>query len=257
MKSAASNKTMKLVRKGVLYGAPFLLFSIAVVLASVWAFQTFIANSAYFDAITNDPIIAGPDDLYQEETKGSDPAGTTTSQGGSQSSTLPQTNTSQEWVEGPAPLIPADFPVIDYGSKWAKLNVAGWDRKDIPVWFGDSKELLSKGACMSFKSSFCGRGGRTILSAHVNSYFYEMEEMKAGDIITVDTVYGRYRYEVINMFIFDYRDDDILFDANNDEDNILFMYTCYPRKNAYAFKDKRLAVVGRMIEGKDWSVSAQ
>ena len=84
-----------------------------------------------------------------------------------------------------------------------------------------------------------------------------MEEMKTGDIITIDTVYGRYRYEVINMFVFDYRDDDILFDANNDEDNILFMYTCYPRKNAYAFKDKRLAVVGRMIEGKDWSVSAE
>ncbi len=243
---ASCNKTTKLARKGVLYCAPFLLFSVAVVLASVWVFQTFIANSTYFDAITNDPIVPAPDDLFEE---GSNKDGPATGQNG----TLPQTGTA----EGEAPPVPDEFPLINYGSRWGKLNVDGWERKDIPLIFGDTKDLLKKGACMSIKSDFCGRGGRTIISAHVNSYFYEMEEMELGDIITVDTVYGRYRYEVINMFVFEERDNAILFNANNDEDNILFMYTCYPRRNAYAYKDKRLAVVGRMIEGKDWSVDAQ
>ncbi len=240
---------MKLVKKGVLFCAPFLLFSVAVTLASIWVFQNFIGSSSYFDAITLDPNFGqNAGDLFE------DAAPSTT-----QSSTNSEPNESgpsstQEWSEGPAPAVPEQFPVLAYGKKWATLNVEGWNRKDVSVIFGSNTTLLKKGACMSMKSSFCGKGGRTILSAHVNSYFWELEDVQMGQVITVDTVYGRYRYEVINRFIFDYRDTEILYTANNDEENILFLYTCYPRKNPYAFKDERYAVVARMIEGKDWRV---
>lgn len=268
MKSEASGKRiLKLVKKGVLFCAPFLLFSAAVTLASIWVFQNFISNSVYFDAITMDPTVGNQGDLYEDPSQGpsssqsgsvSNPSSGENQDPGSTEDPSDPTNpdapvVTEPWELGPAPPDAEVFPSsqIKWGKKWATLNVDGWKRKDIPVIFGSNESLLKKGACMDFKSSPCGKG-RTILSAHVNSYFKELEDVQLGDIITIDTVYGRYRYEVINMFIFDYRDTRILYEANEEEEDVLFMYTCYPRKNPYVFKDQRLAVVARLIEGKDW-----
>lgn len=73
------------------------------------------------------------------------------------------------------------FPAISYGSKWATLNVEGWTKnKDIPVYFGDEDSVLSKGAGMWIGSRFCGQNGKTVLSAHVTTDFYELETTLSG-----------------------------------------------------------------------------
>ena len=144
-----------------------------------------------------------------------------------------------------------EFPVIPYESQWATLNVQDWNEKDIPVFFGDNKALLRKGAGMWVNSRFCGQNGKIVLSAHVTSHFYEMEDVKIGDLVTMNTVYGTYTYKVVATQVFNYQDSSLL--TPEDGEEVLVMYTCYPRENGYLFKTERLALICKKVDGKDWT----
>lgn len=143
------------------------------------------------------------------------------------------------------------IPVIPFESQWATLNVDGWEERDIPVFFGDSKAILKKGAGMWFNSRFCGQGGKTVLSAHVTRHFYEIEDTAVGTRITLNTVYGDYVYEVSEIKIFNYKDNSVI--KQDGSKNTLVMYTCYPRKNGYQTKADRMALVCTMVSGKEWA----
>lgn len=199
--------------KGFFLLFPHLLTVCALLCASVVLFQTVIAESIYYQLLTG--------------------------MAGDSSSSGPVT---QE--EG-------HIPPIFYGEQWATLNVDGWEERDIPVFFGDENALLRKGAGMRFASRFCGQGGRTVLSAHVTAHFYELETTKIGTLVTMDTVYGKYVYEVVDTLIFHYQDNSALSPVEG-EGETLFLYTCYPRKNGYQFKKQRLALICRKVEGKEW-----
>ncbi len=142
------------------------------------------------------------------------------------------------------------IPPISYGSQWATLNVDGWQRRDIKVFFGDGNEYLRKGAGMWLNSRFCGQNGKIVLSAHVTSDFYELEVTPIGTLVTMDTVYGKYVYKVVDTKVFHYKDSSLLMPADGEE--TLVMYTCYPRKNGHLFKTERMALVCKKVEGKEW-----
>lgn len=142
------------------------------------------------------------------------------------------------------------IPVIPYESQWATLNVEGWEETDIPVYFGDSNAILRRGAGMWFNSRFCGQGGKTVLSAHVTSHFYEIEDTAIGDLVTVDTIYGEYVYKVTDIQVFHYQDSSLI--QPDDSEEVLLMYTCYPRKNGYQFKTERVALICKKVSGKEW-----
>ncbi len=199
--------------KGFFLLLPHLLTVLALLCASVVLFQTVVAESVYYQLVTG---MAG---------------------GSSSNDTVTQ-------EEG-------RIPPIFYGEQWATLNVDGWEERDIPVFFGDENALLRKGACMSFNSRFCGQGGRTVLSAHVTRHFYEIEDTKIGTLLTMDTIYGKYVYKVVDTLIFNYRDSSALIPAEG-EGETLFMYTCYPRQNGFQFRSERIALICRKIEGKEW-----
>lgn len=199
--------------KGFFLFLPFPLSLGAVVCATILFFQLVIAPSEYFQLLMN---------------------GSTGATDGV------QTPITQE----------GEFPVIPYESQWATLNVEGWTKRDIPVFFGDNNSMLRKGAGMWINSRFCGQNGKTVLSAHVTSYFYEIEDTNIGDLVTMTTIYGDYVYKVVDTVIFHYEDCSLLMPA--DGEDVLVMYTCYPRENGYQFKIERLALVCKKIEGKDW-----
>ncbi len=201
--------------KGFFLLLPYILTVCALFCASVVLFETVIAESVYYQLITG---MAGDN---------------TTPSGG----TVTQDD--------------GHIPPIFYGEQWATLNVDGWEERDIPVFFGDENALLRKGAGMRFNSRFCGQGGRTVLSAHVTAHFYELETTKIGTLVTMDTKYGKYVYEVVDTLIFHYQDNSALSPVEN-EGETLFMYTCYPRKNGHLFKKQRLALICRKVEGKEW-----
>lgn len=264
MISASSEKKItKLIKKGALLGAPFLLFAAAAVFFSVWAFQAFVSSSSYFQVIVDSsPVVSNNSPIIPTKSAVNPDDSTTLSNvtGLAPTETLAPAETDEQTPIEPydpskekAPADAEVFPVIRWGDRWGTLKFFGWKRRGIPVVFGNDKEFLKKAACMSLKSSFCGQGGRTIISAHVNSFFYELEDVEIGDIFYIDAIYGRFVYRVTDIFIFDYDDTKILFSAHKGEKNIVFLYTCYPRRHPYEFKEKRLGVIAEMVEGKDWS----
>lgn len=267
--SSSEKKTTKLIKKGALYSAPFLLFAAAVVALSVWSFQAFVSSSAYYQVIVDESRTPAPPQSTQSGIGDNTTLNPWISTDYPPSNDLPFTDPYDTYETDPAatgstvrePYDPSKvrapatadvFPVISYGDQWGTMRFFGWKRRGIPLYSGDDTALLRKGACMSFRSSYCGQGGRTIISAHVNSYFNELEDMELGDMFYIDTIYGRYVYKVTDIFIFDYNDSNILFGAHKGEKNIVFLYTCYPRRHPYEFKEKRLGVIAEMIEGKEW-----
>lgn len=198
--------------KGFFLLLPFPVLFAAIVCVAIVLFQSVVEPSSYFRLL-----------MYSNADS---------------SATIPET-------EGD------EFPVIPYESQWATMNVDGWERKDIKVFFGDNNTLLRKGAGMWINSRFCGQNGKIVLSAHVTSDFYELETTPIGTYVTMDTVYGKYVYEVTDTLIFHYQDDAVLMPEDGEE--ILFMYTCYPRKNGHLFKTQRMALICKKVVGKDWT----
>ncbi len=163
----------------------------------------------------------------------------------SQNSTESKPDTSKETEQEDA------FPSIAYGSNWATLNVEGWTKNtDIPVYFGDEDNILSKGAGMWIGSRFCGQNGKTVLSAHVTTDFYELETTPVGAIVTVNTVYGDYTYRVREVKVFDCTDGSLI--APEDGKDVLVMYTCYPRSVGIRYTPTRCALICDKESGKEW-----
>lgn len=216
------NTNRKQVRKNPYYKGfflflPFLLSFGAVFCLIVVTLQTFVFSSPFFQLVVNGNVL---DD--------------------SSSNKVPIVEEGK-------------FPVIPYESQWATLNVEGWKNKDISVFFGDNNTILRKGAGMWVNSRFCGQNGKIVLSAHVTSYFFEMEDTKIGALVTMDTVYGQYIYKVVDSVVFHYQDASRI--SPQDGEEVLVLYTCYPRKNGYLFKTQRLALICKKIEGKDWTIN--
>ncbi len=200
--------------KGFFLLLPYLFSVAAIACAAVMLFETVVAESVYYQLVTG---LAG---------------------GGSS-------------VSGEVTPDEGHLPVIRYGTQWAMLNVDGWENRDIKVFFGDEDALLKKGAGMRMLSRFCGQGGRTVLSAHVTRHFAEIEDTKIGTLVTMDTIYGKYVYKVVDTLIFHYQNNDALKPVEG-EGETLFLYTCYPRQNGFQFRSQRLALICRKIEGKEW-----
>lgn len=166
------------------------------------------------------------------------------------------------------------------GSYWASISVADDERvDDIPVYQGDNSALLSRGVGHLYGSSFPGEGGVCVLAAHVSGsadFFTNLadaEIYKAGTQIKLDTAYGIYVYEVIDTKILDYKDTTLvkryewkqtgtdenggkvgtvvdrykLLTSSYDADELLVMYTCYPK--GAGFRTQRYYVICRRIYG--------
>ncbi len=202
---------------------PYALIFGALCASFVWVYSTYVVTSPYFRLVVTPSDAATP---IVNEIK--EP-------------------TVIETVAEPV----EEFPRIDYESQWATLNVEGWSRRDIPVYFGDSDEILSRGVGMWFGSRFCGQGGKTVLSGHVMTDFFEIEDTQIGDVVSMDTVYGRYEYEVKDKIVFGYRDSSLITSPTDTE--TVMMYTCYPRENGLEFKEERIALICEKISGKDYA----
>ena len=143
-------------------------------------------------------------------------------------------------------IIKDEFEMPLYGECWSILNVDGWNNKDIPVFYGDTNRILTRGAGMWSGSRFCGQNGKTVLSAHVTKHFREIGDTEVGTVVTMQTSYGVYKYQVAEKIIFSPNDDSLLLQDNSNES--LVLYTCYPYNTR--IRRQRIALVCRKIEGK-------
>ncbi len=117
----------------------------------------------------------------------------------------------------------------EYGTQYATIQIPSID-VDLPVYFGDTLEILKKGVGHSSGSYFPGEGGSIIYMGHNSkSVFRRFSEVKKGDKITVKTSYGEFNYKIYDMQLIKETETDKL--PIQDQKEILMVYTCYPFNN--------------------------
>ena len=117
----------------------------------------------------------------------------------------------------------------EYGTQYATIEIPKID-VNLPVYFGDTLEILKKGVGHSSGSYFPGEGGSIIYMGHNSKkVFRRFSELQKGNEITVKTNYGEYNYKIYDMQLIKETDVDKLPIQKDKE--ILMIYTCYPFNN--------------------------
>ena len=117
----------------------------------------------------------------------------------------------------------------NYGDNYAKIKIPSIN-VDLPVYFGDTLEILKKGVGHSTGSYFPGEGGSIIYMGHnAEKTFRRFGEVQKGDEIIVEASYGTYKYKIYDMKLIKETDIDEL--KIQKEKEILMVYTCYPFSN--------------------------
>lgn len=113
--------------------------------------------------------------------------------------------------------------------------------------YGDSTQLLKKGAGMYIGSRIPGYGGTCLVAGHNTSPFENLKNIKVGDIIKVTTTYGIYKYEVYKTEA--HPDSDrTAYDLVTDE-QLLVLYTCFWVNTPIGNVKQRLFAYSKMISG--------
>ena len=154
--------------------------------------------------------------------------------------TLEKNNNIKELVFNPDTGL-ISYP--EYETKYGKIKIDKIN-VDLPVYYGDTMDVLKKGVGHSSGSYFPGEGGSIIYMGHNSKkVFRNFSKLERGDKIEVDTTYGKFTYKIYDMKIISETDFDKLPIQKNKE--ILMVYTCYPFKNI-GYTTKRYVVYAEL-----------
>ncbi len=133
----------------------------------------------------------------------------------------------------------------EYGTQYATIQIPKID-VDLPVYFGDTLEILKNGVGHSSGSYFPGEGGSIIYMGHNSkNMFRRFSELQLNDTITVKANYGEYKYQIYDMQIVKETDTDKLPIQKDKE--ILMVYTCYPFNNI-GYATQRYVVYAKLVK---------
>lgn len=90
---------------------------------------------------------------------------------------------------------------------------------------GSEESSLQRGVGHIIGTSLPGQQGNIVLSAHRNTFFRPLHDIKPDDEIILTTLEGYYRYRVESTKVVDPEEIDVLNDTGED---ILTLVTCYP-----------------------------
>lgn len=117
----------------------------------------------------------------------------------------------------------------EYGTEYGTIKIPKID-VDLPIYFGDTLEILKKGVGHSSGSYFPGEGGSIVYMGHNSrTVFRRFSELQVGNEITVTTSYGEYKYKIYDMQLIKETELDKI--PIQKEEEILMVYTCYPFNN--------------------------
>ncbi len=131
----------------------------------------------------------------------------------------------------------------EYGTQYATIEIPKID-VDLPVYFGDTLEILKKGVGHSSGSYFPGEGGSIIYMGHNSKkVFRRFSELQKGNEIIVKTSYGEYKYKIYDMQLIQETELEKMPIQNKEEK--LMVYTCYPFNNI-GYTTKRYVVYANL-----------
>ena len=133
-----------------------------------------------------------------------------------------------------------------YGEKYAELIIPSVNI-DLPVYHGDTLRILKYGVGHFAGSYFPGEEGTIVLAAHNGEEFFRrLEEVKDGDMVTIEATYGTFKYKVDSHNIVSENDLDAFHIESGKER--LIMYTCYPMdRTLVGHRTKRYVVYATKV----------
>ncbi|MBO4876899.1 MAG: class D sortase [Ruminococcus sp.] len=137
-----------------------------------------------------------------------------------------------------------DIIYPEYGTQYAVIEC---EAADIfaPVYWGNGSELLELGGCNTPSSVPAGGEGNTVISAHVNTFFANLNKVKAGDEVKIYTDYGRFTYKVSKLIEFESTDKKYL---KKGDKQILTLYTC--ERDLLASSTKRIGCICELTKSE-------
>ena len=131
----------------------------------------------------------------------------------------------------------------EYGTQYATIEIPRIDA-NLPVYFGDTLEILKKGVGHSSGSYFPGEGGSILYMGHNSKkVFRRFSELQIGDEIKVTTTYGEYNYKICDMQLI--KETELEKVPIQREEEILMIYTCYPFNNV-GYATQRYVVYAKL-----------
>lgn len=126
-----------------------------------------------------------------------------------------------ETVEQDKPLYP-EYPAE--GDKIGSLSIPALERK-LPIFQGTGVNELRKGVGHFNQSVLPGEEDNCVLSGHRETSFRQLDKLKIGDLLVVETSAGIFTYKVSGIRIVDKDDRTVIVPT---EHAVLTMTTCYP-----------------------------
>lgn len=140
-----------------------------------------------------------------------------------------------------------------YGDMYGELSIDSVGIS-LDLYMGDNLSLLKLGVGQYYASSIPGMAGKTIIAGHNTAPYFgalsdlvENDEL-VGEIIKISTGYGNFYYSIYDYDIKPHTDTSA-FLSNDDDEDTLVMYTCYPFTPGY--KSDRLYIYAKKIAGRD------
>ncbi len=129
-----------------------------------------------------------------------------------------------------------------FGELYALVNTDALGM-NIPIYWGTTTELLEVGACQSSSSAVFGTKGNSVISAHVDTYFADLDKLKEGDEVTIYTNYGKFTYEVSELIQFTSKNKKYIAPTKDDR---LTIYTC--KRDLLGASDSRIGAVCKLTK---------
>jgi sortase A len=205
----SQGKAQRKPNRGILLGIPLLLFICGIALISIGSFN-YLKSAYYLSSL-----------FIEQDYK-------------------PTVQKKASEAEGSKKIT---FP--SFGDKFGEIII---DKASInvPVFHGDREEQLLKGVGHYSGSRFPGEGGNIVMAGHRNSVFKGLKNVAKGDIITLNTTYGKYEYKISEIKIIKGNDNSIVQPLDSEK---LTLYTCYPF-NYVGNAPNRYVVIADLVSGK-------
>ena len=110
------------------------------------------------------------------------------------------------------------------GDSIGSLTIPALERK-LPILQGTAEEQLKKGAGHFTQSVLPGEEDNCVLSGHRETVFRQLDDLKIGDLLIVQTSAGTFTYEVNGTRIAHKDDKTVIVPTDH---AVLTMTTCYP-----------------------------
>jgi sortase A len=137
----------------------------------------------------------------------------------------------------------ANFSKPKVGVAIGSLHIPRLNRT-IPIIEGTGTRELKKGVGHYIGSVLPGVSDNSVLAGHRESVFRKLGDLKLGDLITVNTSYGKFVYEVHKIRIVMANDRTVIVPT---PDAVLTLSTCYPFNLVGSYPKRYIVQAGLVI----------